>query len=64
MPVVLDLFDHFLDMLALCAGLALIIWLGRHRSRRGRATGIPTAAAVGMIVWLAVFGFAVYLVFG
>jgi hypothetical protein len=51
-------------MLALCAGLALIIWVGRHRSRRSRPTRIPPAAAVGMIVWLAVFGFAVYLVLG
>ena len=60
----LDLFDHFVDFIAFCAGLVVIMWLALHSSRRKRAMALPPAAVVGILVWLAVFGFALYLAFG
>jgi hypothetical protein len=58
--MILDLFDY----LAFCAGLVVILWVGLHSSRRKRARAWPPAAVLGMLAWLAVFGFALYLVFG
>ena len=59
-------FDLF-DFLAFCAGLAMIVWVawvGLHSSRRKPAIAWPATAVIGMIVWLAAFGFALYLIFG
>lgn len=58
-----DSFD-LLDFLVLCAGLAVIVWVGLHSSRRKPTIGWSPAAVIGMIVWLAVFGFPLYLIFG
>lgn len=49
----LDLFDS----LALCAVLVLIIGLVRQH------LGWPLSAVIGMLVSLAAFGFAFYLIF-
>jgi hypothetical protein len=64
MPDVLDLFDSLFDVLALCAGLVVILWVVLHSFRRRRATALPPAVVIGMLAWLAVFGFALYLIFG
>ena len=53
-----------LDFLVLCAGLAAIVWVGLHSSRRKPTIAWSPAAVIGMLVWLAVFGFALYLIFG
>ena len=50
----LDLFDP----LALLVVLVLIIWLVSQHS------GWPLSAVIGMLVWLAAFGFAIHLIFG
>jgi len=52
------------DTLALCAGLAVILWVGLYASRRKRPSGWPLGAVIGMFVWLAALGVALYLVFG
>ena len=64
MPHVLDLFDALVDVFAVCAGLVLIIWIGLQSSRRERAIGWHPAAVLSMLAWLAVFGFALYLIVG
>jgi hypothetical protein len=58
-----DAFDLF-DMLAFLSGLVLIIWIALHFSRRTPETHRHPGAMIGMIVWLAVFGIALYLIFG
>lgn len=58
--MILDLFD----LLAFCAGLVVILWVGLHFSRRKRAIALPPTAMLGVITWLAVFGLALYLIFG
>jgi hypothetical protein len=52
------------DTLVLCGGLAAIMWVGMHASRRKRRSRWPPAAAMGMLVWLAALGVAFYLIFG
>jgi hypothetical protein len=57
--------SNLVDVLVLCVGLVLIVWIGMRRSRVRSATSPwPVVAKVGLIVWLAVFAFALYLVFG
>ena len=56
-----DLFEHLVDFLALCAGLVVIAWIGLRASFRKRALAWPPAAVIGMVAWLAAFGFALYL---
>ena len=51
-------------MLAFCAGLVVIMWVGLHSPLRRVAIALPPGAIIGMIVWLAVFGFALYLISG
>lgn len=59
MPAALDLFDSLFDPLA---GLVVILWVVLHSFRRTRATALPGAAVIGLLVWLAVVGFALYLI--
>ena len=40
------------------------MWIGLHSSRRKRALVWPPGAVIGLLAWLAVFGFALYLIFG
>jgi hypothetical protein len=56
----LDLFDT----LAFLAGLVLILWIALHSSRRTPETARHPGAVIGMILWLAVFGIALSLIFG
>jgi hypothetical protein len=56
----LDLFD----VLALCAGLVVIISVGLSSSRRKLAIAQHPSAWIGAVVWLGAFTFALYLVFG
>ena len=60
----IDVLSDWLDILAWCLGLLLIVWIGAHSSRRKRASGWPPAAMMGVFAWLAAMGFALYLVFG
>jgi len=46
------------------AGLVVIMWVGLHSPPRRVAIALPPGAIIGMIVWLAVFGFALYLISG
>jgi len=59
----IDSLLDLVDALVMFAGLAVIVWLGLHASRRKRASGWPAVAVMGMLVWLTVFGFALYLIF-
>jgi hypothetical protein len=45
------------DTLVMCGGLAVIVWLGLRK----RNLAWPPAATIGMLVWLIVFGCAIYL---
>jgi len=58
---VTDLLD-LVDVLVLCGGLVVILWVGLQSS--GPKRGISFPAIVGMSVWLAVFAVAIYLIFG
>jgi len=60
----IDSQSDLFDFLVLCAGLVVIVWVWLHSSRRKRAIGWPPAVVIGMLVWLAALGFALYLVFG
>jgi hypothetical protein len=42
----------------------LIVWVGLRSSGERLALARSPGAVVGIIVWLAVFSFALYLVFG
>lgn len=53
-----------LDTLVLVAGLMVILWTSLRFSRRQPAAPGQRAAAIGMLVWLLLLGFALYLVFG
>ncbi len=57
-----DLFENLSDWLVLVAGLVTIVVIVL-RSSRPAIRQSPTAA-VGVIVWLTVFLFALYLIFG
>jgi len=59
-----DLLDHLLDILVLGGGLVVIAWLGLHSFQRAQGVGLRTGAVVGILACLAVFAFALYLVFG
>ena len=59
-----DNLDLFIDLLAFCAGPVVMIWLGLQSSQRTRAINLPSGAVIGMLVWLAGLGLAVYLIFG
>lgn len=58
-----DTFALF-ETIVLCSALAVILWVGPHASRRKRDGALPPAALIGISAWLAVFGFALYLMFG
>lgn len=58
-----DAFDLF-DTLVLFAGLAVIIAIALHSSRRRSGTRWPAAAVIGVLAWLTTFVFALYLIFG
>jgi hypothetical protein len=62
--MILDLFDLLFDLLAFRAGLVVIMRVGLHSPLRRVAIALPPGAIIGMIVWLAVFGFALYLISG
>jgi len=53
-----------LDLLALCAGLVVIMWVGLQSSRRESALRHHPGALIGMSLWLAGLGVALYLMFG
>lgn len=57
----------YLDAIILLAGVALIVFTSLRVSRR-RSGGKPTkgesAALIGIAVWLACLGVALYLIFG
>lgn len=57
-----DSLSGLFDVLALCVGLVLIIGLAFPSWRKGKSA-LPLSAVVGLAVFLAVFGFAVYLIF-
>ena len=59
----MDSFSDLFDLFSLCAGLLLIAWLGWRESARRKSPGDRTLQ-IGMFVWLASFGFALYLIFG
>jgi hypothetical protein len=58
---VTDLLD-LVDVLVLCGGLVVILWVGLQSSRPNRGISLP--AIIGMSVWLAVFAVAIYLTLG
>jgi peptidoglycan/LPS O-acetylase OafA/YrhL len=60
--------SSFVDLLFLAGALVLIIVTSTGIGRRRRGGGKPAegqrAAAVGILVWLGLLGFALYLIFG
>jgi hypothetical protein len=58
-----DYADLF-DLLAFCAGLMVIMWVGLQSSRRESALKHHAGALIGMSLWLAGLGVAIYLMFG
>jgi hypothetical protein len=59
-----DPVSDLFDTLALIVGLVVIAWMERHASRRTSDAIHHPVAASGMLVWLATFVFALYLIFG
>jgi hypothetical protein len=59
--------SSFVDLLFLGGALVLIVLtsvrIGRHGRTRKPAEG-QRAATIGILVWLALLGFALYLIFG
>jgi hypothetical protein len=58
--------SSFVDLLFLAGALVLIIAtsIGFGRRRGGKPAEGQRAAAVGILVWLGLLGFALYLAFG
>jgi hypothetical protein len=58
----------FLDTIFLMAGLVMILLttlrLSRRRSRSRRPVEGQRMATVGILIWLALLGVALYLIFG
>lgn len=54
----------FLDALVLCAGLVAIAWVVLESGHRRFPTWRVSTAGLGMLAWVAAFGFALYLIFG
>jgi hypothetical protein len=57
----------YLDAIILLAGIALIVFTSLRVSRRrggGKPSKGESAALIGIAVWLACLGVALYLIFG
>jgi len=59
-----DPLSDLFDALALIVGLVVIAWMGWHASKRTSDAIHHPVAVTGMLVWLATFVFALYLIFG
>lgn len=57
-------YSDLFDLLAICAGLMVIMWVGLQSSRRESALKHHAGALIGMSLWLAGLGVAIYLMFG
>ena len=57
-------YSDLFDLLAICAGLMMIMWVGLQSSRRESALKHHAGALIGMSLWLAGLGVAIYWMFG
>ena len=57
-----DSLSSLFNVLAFCVGVVLIIGLAFPSWRKGKPA-LPLSAIIGLTVFLAAFGFAIYLIF-
>lgn len=60
----LDAADSLIDVVVLCTGLVLIALVVFRSSPWKSVLAQPPGVVFGGLAWLAIFGFALYLIFG